>query len=567
MKKTVRFFSLFLLVCLGAVMLTATASAEDGISLKLKRNADSIVLSWSGSKKETYTVYKKAGDGKFTAAEKVTGKKYTDRDLKSGESYTYYVKKGKKLKSGKKSVVYLAAPKMKKASVNEKGITLKWKKAECAESYTVYRKADGGKKKRLGKTQELSFTDTTAEKDVIYTYTVKSTKGKAVSTASELKVGRLSAPKLISLKKSEEGLVLKWEKNPSAEKYSIYRRGDGSKKWKKTATLSAAALSYEDKAAQDGVKYHYYVRAVCGNSTSLYENEALSATCRKAPTDLALEKNGKKIKLKWAKKEGAKSYEIYKKAGNGKWKKLAETKKTSYTDKVKSTKVLLYYKVRAVMGKSKTAFSSAVTSMTADPSTPMVALTYDDGPHPVNTHRILDVLEKHGARATFFVVGSRITAYKDCLERQAALGCEIANHSYSHVTLSVSSDNTVRTEIEKTDALIKKYSGQTPVLCRAPGGSVGKAAVLTDRPFIHWSVDTMDWHSLSSSKVVSHIKKNVRDGSIILMHDLYGSTAAASKIIIPWLISEGYQLVTVSELLEARKGGAEGGKIYYNGYA
>ena len=105
------------------------------------------------------------------------------------------------------------------------------------------------------------------------------------------------------------------------------------------------------------------------------------------------------------------------------------------------------------------------------------------------------------------------------------------------------------------------------MLCRAPGGSVGKAAKLLDRPFIHWSVDTLDWQSRSSSKVVSHIKKTVRDGSIILMHDLYGSTAEASEIIIPWLISQGYQLVTVSEMLEAKGINVEGGKIYYNGYA
>ena len=142
-----------------------------------------------------------------------------------------------------------------------------------------------------------------------------------------------------------------------------------------------------------------------------------------------------------------------------------------------------------------------------------------------------------------------------------------ANHSFSHVTLSVSKNKTVLEEIEKTDALIEKYSGKAPVLCRAPGGSVGKAAKLADKPFIHWSVDTLDWKTLSKSYVVNHIKKTVRDGSIILMHDLYGSTAAASEVIIPWLISEGYQLVTVSELLEARYGDIEGGRIYYNGYA
>lgn len=567
MKKAVKCLSLFMLLCLGVLMLSGTSSAEAKLSLKLKRNADSVVLTWNGSKKESYTVYKRTGEGKFTAVAEVKGKKYTDKELESGETYTYYIKKGKKLKSEKETVVYLAPPEMKKSSVSSGGITLKWKKAEGAQSYTVYRKKAGGKNKRLGKTEKLSFTDATAEKGVAYTYTVKSAKGKAVSTASKVKAGRLAAPKLLSLKKSAEGLILSWEKSGEAEKYAVYRASDGSNKWKKTKTVSASVLSYEDKTVKDGEKYRYFVKALSGDSTSLYEGESLSATCRKAPVGLTLKKDGKKMKLSWEKKEGAKGYELYKRTGDGKWKKLKETKKTGYTDKVKNAEAFLSYKVRAVMGKSKTAFSPVVTNRGVDPAKPMVALTYDDGPHPVNTHRILDALEKHGARATFFVVGSRITEYKDCLKRQAELGCEIANHSYSHVTLSVSKDKTVREEIEKTDALIEKYSGQTPVLCRAPGGSVGKAAEILGKPFIHWSVDTLDWQSRSSPKVVSHIKKNVRDGSIILMHDLYGSTAAASEIIIPWLISEGYQLVTVSELLEARKGGAEGGKIYYNGYA
>jgi peptidoglycan/xylan/chitin deacetylase (PgdA/CDA1 family) len=121
--------------------------------------------------------------------------------------------------------------------------------------------------------------------------------------------------------------------------------------------------------------------------------------------------------------------------------------------------------------------------------------------------------------------------------------------------------------VEKTDKLIEKYSGQKPVLVRAPGGSTGKGPKVTDKPFIQWSVDTLDWKTLSSSYVVNHIKRTVRDGSIILMHDLYGSTAAASEIIIPWLISQGYQLVTVSEMLEARGIKIEGGRIYYNAYA
>lgn len=568
MKRVIRLVSVLIFVLLGTVMLSGVSSAAEKIDLQLKVKADSIVLQWKGNKKETYSVYKRTGKGKFTVVDAVKGKKYTDKDVKSGESYTYCVKitDNKKIKSVRRSIVYLAAPVMKKTGISNAGITLKWKKTECALSYTVYRKEKGKKAKYLGKTETESFFDNTAQTGTIYTYTVKSVRGKNVSVGVSVEAGKLHQPELVSVKKSAQGLAVSWKKTDNADGYIIYRMHNSSGKWKKLDKVSSLHSEYEDKTAEDREKYSYFVKVTRGDSLSLYEGKSLSGTCMKAPADFSLKKSEKKIKLSWSKKEGATSYQVYKKTGDGKWKKLKETESLTFTEKLKNDKVFVSYKVRALLGKDKTAFSDVKTNRCVDPSRPMVALTYDDGPHPVNTHRILDVLEKHGARATFFVVGSRITEYKDCLERQAKLGCEVANHSFSHITLSVSKKKDVLEEIEKTDKLIKKYSGQTPVLCRAPGGSVGKAAKLADRPFIHWSVDTLDWQSRSSSKVVSHIKKTVRDGSIILMHDLYSSTADASEKIIPWLIAEGYQLVTVSELLEARKGGAEGGRIYYNGY-
>lgn len=568
MKRILSCISVLMLVLFGVVMFSGATSAQEKINLRLIKKADSIVLQWNGNKKETYSVYKKTGEGKFAVVDKVKGKKFTDKEVKSGENYTYCVKKtdNKKVKSSHKTALYLAPPTMKKTGISNAGVTLKWKKAEGVSAYVIYRKAKGGKTVRLGRTDKESFMDTGAEKGTVYTYTVKSASGKNVSAAATVRAGRLNQPGLVSLKKSAEGLVFTWKKSEAADGYIIYRKNYGTNKWKKVDKVSAEQLSFEDKKVIDGKKYSYFVKATADDACSLYEDKSLSATCSKAPEGFTLKRDGKKIKLTWDKKDGAAKYQLYKKTGEGKWKKLKETDKLTYTDKLKDSKAFVSYKVRAVEGKSKSAFSAVKSNWDIDPKKPMVALTYDDGPHPVNTHRILDVLEKHGAKATFFVVGSRIAAYKDCLERQSKLGCEIANHSFSHVTLSASSDETVLEEIEKTDKLIKKYSGQMPVLCRAPGGSVGRAAALADKPFIQWSVDTLDWKTQSSSYVVGHIKKNVRDGSIILMHDLYGATADASEIIIPWLINEGYQLVTVSEMLEAKGIGIEGGKVYYNGY-
>lgn len=569
MKKSLKLFYVFMLVCFSAVLLSVTAFAENEINLQLKKKADSIILQWNGNKKETYSVYKKAGKGKFSVVGKVKGKKYTDKSLVGGEKYTYCVKltKSKKIKSAQKTVVYLPAPVMRSAQISDAGIKVRWKITEGAEAYTVYRKAAGGKSVFIGKTEKTELTDNTAVTGTVYTYTVRSVRDKNKSTASSVQAGILASPVLKALERSPDGMLLSWEKTSGAQSYTVYRRVSEKDKWKKAGTVGSDCLIFEDKAAEDGVNYSYYVKAKAKNCSSLYENKFLSGLCIKAPEDFSVKKDGKKMKLTWEKKNDAEKYEIYKKTDNGKWKKLKETKDNFYTDTVKNTKKLFSYKVRAVTEKGKSAFSVVETNRSVDPSRPMVALTYDDGPHPVNTHRILDALEKHGARATFFVVGSRIADYSDCLKRQNKLGCEIANHSFSHASLGYNTDKKIREEVEKTDRLIEKYSGQKPVLVRAPGGSTGKGPKVTDKPFIQWSVDTLDWKTLSSSYVVNHIKNTVRDGSIILMHDLYGSTAAASEIIIPWLISQGYQLVTVSEMLEARGIKIEGGRVYYNAYA
>lgn len=567
MKRTVKIMSVLVIMCLSLFMLSGVSSAKEKINLQLKKKADSIVLVWNGSKKESYTVYKKTGDGKFIKSDKVKGKKYTDKNVESGETYTYYIRKNKKLKSEHKSTVYLAPVKIKKPGINNAGITLKWKASEGAEAYIVYRKQEGGKNKRLKKTEDCFFTDTAAERGVVYTYSVKSAKNKSTSTAVSVKAGKLASPELSSLKKSSAGLILSWKENDQAEEYLVYRKASDSKKWKKIGKTDSSQLTFEDKSAKDGEKYSYFIKAKAGYSVSLYEGKSLSATCMKPPESFTLKKDGKKMKLTWNKKEGADKYEVYKKTGDGKWKKLKVTDKLTLTDKLKTHKNLVTYKVRAVFGKRKTAFSPVVSNRYVDPKKPMVALTYDDGPDCAVTHRILDVVEKYGARVTFFVVGKNIEENKDCLKRQNALGCEIGNHSYTHTSFGISSAAKIKEEISATDTLIKKYSGQKNVLVRAPYGTHGKAPQITGRSFVFWSVDTLDWKTLSSSYVVNHIKENVRDGSIILMHDLYQSTAAASEIIIPWLISEGYQLVTVSELLEARRNGVKGGCIYYNGYA
>lgn len=201
-----------------------------------------------------------------------------------------------------------------------------------------------------------------------------------------------------------------------------------------------------------------------------------------------------------------------------------------------------------------------------DPTKPMVAVTYDDGPHLTHTPELLDLLEEYGVVATFFEVGSRLATMPQFLARMEEMGCEIGNHSYSHTNLAKLSAQGVADEIEKTNAIIREEVGHDATVVRTPGGSVNATVKSTiEAPIISWSVDTLDWKVLKASSVISSVQntKNL-DGAIILMHSLYTSTVTASETIIPWLIEEGYQLVTVSELAEYKGYELENGHVYYS---
>ncbi|MBE6573977.1 MAG: hypothetical protein E7652_06250 [Ruminococcaceae bacterium] len=200
-----------------------------------------------------------------------------------------------------------------------------------------------------------------------------------------------------------------------------------------------------------------------------------------------------------------------------------------------------------------------------DPNKPMVALTYDDGPHRTYTNQILDTMEKYGAVATFFELGNRAENCGDIIRREVELGCEVGNHSYDHPNLANLSASGVYNQINKTNNIIYNACGVWPELVRPPYGSLSTTAKNNiNAPAINWSIDTLDWKYRDASYVTSVIKSQVSDGSVILMHSLYGSTAKATEIIVPWLLSQGYQLVTVSELAEAKGIDLIDGKVYYS---
>ena len=198
-----------------------------------------------------------------------------------------------------------------------------------------------------------------------------------------------------------------------------------------------------------------------------------------------------------------------------------------------------------------------------DPKKPMVALTFDDGPHPQYTMKILDSLKKNNGRATFFVLGSRAEEYKSTISSIAKDGNQIGNHTYDHKQLTKLSSKDIQNEITKTTNILNSIVNIKPDTVRPTYGSINNNVKLyAGAPLILWSIDTRDWKTKNKNMIVNEVMSKVRDGDIILMHDIYSSTADAAATVIKNLSSKGYQLVTVDELFKARGINLVSGKIY-----
>lgn len=184
-----------------------------------------------------------------------------------------------------------------------------------------------------------------------------------------------------------------------------------------------------------------------------------------------------------------------------------------------------------------------------DPARPMVALTYDDGPYSPSTNRILDALEAVGGRATFFVVGNRVAGCASVVRRANEMGCQIGNHTWDHTDLTSLDQAGIRSQLERCNEAVAEVIGHAPTMMRPVCGAVDSAVCdAVDCPLILWSIDTEDWRTCDADRTFAAVMNEVQDGDIILMHDLFLPTAEASERIIPALVEQGYQLVTVEEL-------------------
>ena len=183
----------------------------------------------------------------------------------------------------------------------------------------------------------------------------------------------------------------------------------------------------------------------------------------------------------------------------------------------------------------------------------IVALTFDDGPSKY-TDSILDTLKKYDACATFFVIGNKVDFYDETLNKMLKNGNEIGNHSYSHKWLNRLSEQEFKDELNKTQEEVKKATGYTPKLFRPTyGGYSDRLKKYTDLTFVLWDVNSSDWKVKNTDKIIKNVIPNVKDGSIVLMHDNHKYAADAIEAVVKKLKEEGYEFVTVSELLELKE--------------
>jgi peptidoglycan/xylan/chitin deacetylase (PgdA/CDA1 family) len=183
--------------------------------------------------------------------------------------------------------------------------------------------------------------------------------------------------------------------------------------------------------------------------------------------------------------------------------------------------------------------------------TKYVALTFDDGPRADTTPRLLDGLRQRGASATFFLVGEQIDANADVVKRMKEEGHQVGNHTWSHIRIKGASNALVEAEVSKTDAEIRKVLGDGVYWVRPPYGLIDESQEkLFTVPLVRWSVDPEDWKLRNADADVKAVLSHVRPGDIILMHDSVPASVDAALRIVDTLEAQGYEFVTVQELLE-----------------
>lgn len=179
-----------------------------------------------------------------------------------------------------------------------------------------------------------------------------------------------------------------------------------------------------------------------------------------------------------------------------------------------------------------------------------VALTFDDGPHPVYTEKLLDALKERGVKATFFVTGEHAELHPDVIKRIHDEGHLIGNHTYSHIQLTSANKEQFQNELIQTNKILSDITGDEIQYVRPPYGSWDKKIETELNMFpVLWNVDPLDWCTANASRVANAVLKKVSDNDIILLHDYYDTSVDAAIMVVDELQKQGYDFVTVDKIL------------------
>lgn len=182
-----------------------------------------------------------------------------------------------------------------------------------------------------------------------------------------------------------------------------------------------------------------------------------------------------------------------------------------------------------------------------------LALTFDDGPWPGTTERLLDGLAERGIHATFFLIGSQIEAHRETVVRMAAEGHQVGLHTWDHVSLQGSTPEAIRAQLDPCRALLTELVGPAGFMLRPPYGFVDETLrANAQAPIVCWSVDTEDWKDKDPDRILRVCLDQAEDGAILLLHDIYDTSVQAALRAVDALLAQGYTFVTVEELFALR---------------
>ncbi len=461
-------------------------------------------------------------------------------------------------------------------ATQSKTILLEWESQSVEHFFEIHKSIDGGSTYEVlatmsGQAGVIKCYDQHVTMGKTYYYKLLEKQGEEIvgeSNVIKVKAALATPAKCKADVIKNSRVRITWSKVKGAAFYTVYRSTKCDKGFKKITDTKKA--SYVDYDVRSGKCYYYKIVAnhKRNKNWKSLATEVVRAYMKPSAPDVMGTYTKKKVRLTWKKVRGAQCYYVYKKNKKGKFEKVKETKKLYYNDssvkkgKRYTYKVVAVGKVDSKMIKGEQSKICEILASEIDPKKKMIALTYDDGPSQYTTD-ILRCLKENNARATFFVLGCNVDAHKDVVAAANKMGCEIGNHTYTHPMLTRRNTEQIREELDSTDKKIKRITGHNAVVMRPPGGDVNEpVANIIGKPIILWSIDTRDWEHRNSSRTIQNVINNVKDGDIILMHDIYSATRDASLTLIPQLRRMGYQMVTVSELAQYRNVSMKKGGIY-----